>query len=146
MKALCTPMFWAIHFYIYKVWGNLFLFFVFEWLFSQHFQRHMSVHVLSFVNSNLPQCLPYPRSVFEDGYPMSHFFQTPGYNNQSCWYCKCQFPNFCCCSLGQELVVAIADFALETVLVFFASKRLSPTTFLSLANKNTTLQDQHKHN
>ena len=52
---------------------------------------------------------------------------------------------------GQELVVAIADFALETVLVFFASNKLSTSTFLSLANKNTIVQtelkvQQHKYN
>ena len=56
------------------------------------------------------------------------------------------FPTFVVVPFGQELVVAIADFALETVLVFFASNRLSPTTFLSLTNKNTTVQAKHKHN
>ena len=43
---------------------------------------------------------------------------------------------------GQELVVAIADFALETVLVCFANNKLSHTTSLSLTNKNTIV---HKH-
>ena len=54
----------------------------------------MSVHVLSFVDSNLPQCLPYPRSVFEDGYPMSHFFRLQGTITRAAGIVNVNFPTF----------------------------------------------------
>lgn len=143
--SMHSPVFWAIHFYIkieetyfFSLWLNGFLISTSKGIFLYIF------YLLSIlISPNV--CLILAQFLKMD-FQCPTFVQTPGYNNQSCWYCKCQFPNFCCCSFGQELVVAIADFALETVLVFFASNRLSPTTFLSLANKNTTLQDQHKHN
>ena len=143
--SMHSPVFWAIHFYIkieetyfFSLWLNGFLISTSKGIFLYIFYL---LSILIFPNV----CLILAQFLKMD-IQCPSFVQTSGYNNQSCWYCKCQFPNFCCCSVGQELVVAIADFALETVLVFFASNRLSPTTFLSLANKNTTLQDQHKHN